>query len=129
MTTRARRIVPLRDSKGELEGSPSKHDFELLKLERELNYFRAEMTRLRGAIRDKDLALKAQADLWHLGMDFGEWPTMEALLSVLPRCGQNLLHTPMGLTQYLILAIAANEMVGVRKEKAFSAWVGSYQVQ
>lgn len=78
-----RRVVPLRDETG--DGIPSERDFEVMKLERELNFYRIQFARLKEAVRQKDLTLKEQQDLWRLGLDFNKWPSIGGALDNLSK--------------------------------------------
>ena len=73
--TYIRRVVPLRYETG--DGIPSGRDFAVIKLGRELNFYREEIARLKEAMRQKDLTLKEQQDLWYLGLNFNKWPSIE----------------------------------------------------
>ncbi len=76
-----RRIVPISNLPEDRGGAPdSDRDFTIQRLRREVSRLKAELKRYADADRFKTSKLLKQRNLWRLGFDYGEWPTMgEAL--------------------------------------------------
>ena len=75
------RVVPISNLPPDSSDVPHlSRDFTIQRLRREMAHLKAEIKRLSDAKRFKDAKLLKQKQLWNLGLDYGEWPSMgEAL--------------------------------------------------
>jgi len=70
-----RRITPLRDLESHDEPLGGR-SFRIYRLERELGFQKGEVVRHKEIIRVLRGALEEQRDMWALGLDANEWPTI-----------------------------------------------------
>lgn len=91
MSKQPERVFPI--SKVPVLESQPDSEFRLYAAEREVSYLRAEIQRLKAAVRFKDERLRDQRDLWRLGLDYGEWPTMGQVLRNLDKLESAIEYT------------------------------------
>ena len=60
-------------------------NFQIQWLQRQVSHRRGDLEFLSDATTYKDNKIRAQVELWQLGLDYGEWPTLGYALSNLQK--------------------------------------------
>ena len=81
--TPPRRVVPIAPPKKGI--IPSNRDFELYRLEREIEHVKSQAKQYLDAIRYKDATLVRWKHLAELGLQFGAWPSLGEFLRLVDK--------------------------------------------